>query len=159
MNLTTGAFSFLLIATLSLNASATSFNPANATFAAPGVLVIKPQSKSPFTCNMLLAGHTNSDDTATITSVSFSTEGQPLCSTVSASGLPWTWKAVSVSSASLMGVKINAAGVSCSTAPVTLSALWSNSTDTLTLTPNQNIGNCVIQALAAVPSPPLTVIP
>ncbi|MCU9949688.1 hypothetical protein ACPA5B_22240 [Pseudomonas solani] len=157
MNIKMKAFVFFVLSALSLNALATNFNPSSTTFSAQGVLVIKPQSMPAFTCNMLLTGHTNNDDTATITSASFT--GQALCKTVVASGLPWTWKATSTSNASLSGVKISAAGINCSSSPGTLTATWSNAANTLTTIPNQPLGSCVIQAFAVVPSPALIVVP
>lgn len=157
MNIKIKAFVFFMLSALSLNALATSFTPVSTVFSAAGLLVIKIPSIPAFTCNMLLTGQTNNDDTATITSASFT--GQALCNTVSASGLPWTWKATSVSNAVLSGVKFSVAGTNCSSTPGTLAATWSNAANTLATTPNQPLGSCVIQAFAVVPSPALIVVP
>ncbi|WP_374981297.1 alkane oxidation protein activator PraB [Pseudomonas solani] len=157
MNMKIRALIFFVLSAISFNALALTITPTNLAFSAKGVLVIKSGLLPGVTCNVEFIGVTNSNNTATINSVSVT--GGGLCTTVSASGLPWTWTATSLTNATISGVKFSVAGTTCSSSPVTLAAAWLNAANTLIINPNQSVGSCVIQTLSLTPNPPLVVVP
>ncbi|MFE1811714.1 alkane oxidation protein activator PraB [Metapseudomonas otitidis] len=138
------------------SAMAVTITPTNTKFSAKGVSVVKPGFLPAVTCNVEFIGTTN-NNTATITAVNITGGGS--CALAGTSGLPWTLTATSTTTGTVSGVKFTVAGVNCSSSPVTVNGAWSNSANTLTLTPNQPVGSCTIQSLSVSPNPAFTVLP
>lgn len=139
------------------SAMAVTITPTNTKFSAKGVSVVKPGLLPAVTCNVEFIGTTNNNNTATITAVNITGGGS--CALAGTAGLPWTLTATSTTTGTVSGVKFTVAGVNCSSSPVTVSGAWSNSANTLTLTPNQQVGSCTIQSLSVSPNPAFTVLP
>ena len=142
------------------SAMAVTITPANTAFSAKGVSVVKPGVLIPaVTCDVEFIGTTSvgGADKATITAVNIT--GGSLCSAASASGLPWTLTASSLTAGNVSGVKFVVAGINCSSSPVTVNGVWSNADNKLTLNPNQPVGSCTIQSLYVNPNPAFTLVP
>ncbi|CAN7438834.1 alkane oxidation protein activator PraA [Pseudomonas solani] len=141
------------------SAMAVTITPANTAFSAKGVSVVKPGILPAVTCNVEFIGTTSvgGADKATITAVNIT--GGGFCGAASAAGLPWTLTASSLTAGSVSGVKFTVAGINCSSTPVTVNGVWSNSANKLTLNPNQPVGSCTIQSLYVNPTPAFTLVP
>lgn len=78
----------------SAHAGRVSFVPANTDFTASGPISFTISGRPTVACKFTIAGHTNADGTATVTSAAFSSDGEGSCRHVEPFGfkLGWGWK-------------------------------------------------------------------
>ncbi|CAN7541008.1 hypothetical protein LJR232_003655 [Aquipseudomonas alcaligenes] len=147
---------FVLAALCSI-AQAATLLPPSTPFTAYGMFTLQSGTIPTTTCNISLSGTTGTSNTASITTVSIT--GTGFCPAITASWLTWTWTATSTTAATLSGVKLLVQGKSCTISSATLNGSWSNASNTLSFSPNQFFGDCILGNLRFSPSPMFTVVP
>ncbi|TRX76564.1 alkane oxidation protein activator PraB [Pseudomonas mangiferae] len=139
--------------------SAATIAPAGASFTAPGTITVRsPASlQQPVTCNITFTGKVAANgSSASITSATVSGSNS-LCKVPQMKNLPWTLTATSVTTGTVTGVAFSILSSNCG--PGTVSAAWSNATNTLSAANQALSGNCTITNLSVKPSPAFTVSP